>query len=80
MLANDAKYLYSPSEIKDLVLPRIGIENIKTGEAIPKTDEALRDAYRKGIYMQEWEIPRPGGRPVWTDDFSNIISILNIRH
>jgi hypothetical protein len=80
MLANDAKYLYSPSEIKDLVLPRIGIENIKTGEAVPKTDEALRDAYRKGIYMQEWEIPRPPDRAVWTDDFSNIISILNIRH
>ena len=29
-----------------------------------------------GEHVQTWEIPIAPGRPVWTDDFSNIISIL----
>ena len=27
-------------------------------------------------HVQTWEHPFPPGRPPWTDDFSNIVSIL----
>ncbi len=29
-----------------------------------------------GNHTQQWEIPVPPNMPVWTDDFSNIVSIL----
>jgi hypothetical protein len=83
MLANDKKYLIGPSA-DGLVLPELGTtvlraEYPKTGEKIT-TKEQMRMVYEKELNYQEWNIPRPGGRAVWTDDFSNIISILNIRH
>ena len=46
---------------------------------IARDEKYLPKAGRKNLgpeHIQEWEVPIPPGRALWTDDFSNIVSIL----
>jgi hypothetical protein len=52
-------------------------------------DEAIKESYRRrGFSDQEidrfsdlryWETAKPGGRPPWTNDYSNVLSVFRWR-
>ncbi|MCI0376973.1 MAG: hypothetical protein L0215_05170 [Gemmataceae bacterium] len=84
MLANHEKYLIGEARSDELFAPdealprpREGGFNLMTRKRVGDIgSEAVRDAKRRGVPIQEWHItPAPRMR-LWTDDFSNIVSIL----